>query len=138
MDIVPYTDYIVAVCQKLEVNFLAVFGSVGRGTTNDKSDLDLAISFPDAISNEKRNSISLRIYKEVGDKLKRDDIEIVDVDNINSALLGAIVRDGKVLYEKEKGIFSRWSSFAKREYVDSQWLRDLAFKNIKKQVAAWE
>ncbi len=131
-------NHIAEICQKLEINFVAVFGSVARSAANVKSDIDLAISFPDSVSDEKRNAISLQIYKELSDKLKRDDIEIVDVENINSALLGAIARDGKVLFEKEKGIFSRWSSFAKRVYLDSQWLRDLAFNNINKQGATWE
>ena len=138
MDIFARKENITEICRKLDVNFLTVFGSVGRGAANDKSDLDMAVAFPDAISNEKRNVISLQIYKELGDMLKRDDIEIVDVDNVNSAFLGAIARDGKMLYEKYEGIFSRWSSFAKREYLDAQWLRDLAFANIKKQTSTWE
>ena len=105
---------------------------------NEKSDIDLAVSFPDGFSDEKRSSISTQIYKELSDRLTRDDIEIVDVENVNSALLGAIARDGKVLYEREKGIFSRWSSFARRVYLDSEWLRTLAFENINKQASAWE
>ncbi len=138
MDIATDRNHIADICRKAEVNFVAVFGSVARGAPNKKSDIDLAISFRDGVSNEKRNSITLQIYKELSDRFKRDDIEIVDVENVNSALLGAIARDGKVLYEKKSGLFLRWVSFAKRVYVDSQWLRDLAFENISKQVSVWE
>lgn len=70
--------------------------------------------------------------------LARDDIDIVDVDNVNTAMLGAIARDGKPLYESKGGIFSRWVSFAKHVYMETKWLRDLAWSAVKEKTSQWE
>lgn len=99
------------------LKLVMVFGSVVTGKTHKRSDIDLAFFF------ENRVDI-LDLTNRVIRLLKTDNVDVVDLGRASPLLKFSAARYGKVLYEREPGLFSAFYSLAFRRYVDTKKLRD--------------
>ncbi|MBI5559922.1 MAG: nucleotidyltransferase domain-containing protein [Deltaproteobacteria bacterium] len=99
------------------LNLVIVFGSVVTGKTHKRSDIDLAFLF------ENRVDI-LDLTNKVIRLLKTDNVDVVDLGRASPLLKFSAVKNGKVIYEREQGIFSDFYSLAFRRCVDTKKLRD--------------
>ena len=80
-----------------------LFGSTARGTDRPDSDLDLAVLA--------RDLDALALARDLSRALGRE-VQIVDLEAIGYPMLQAIVRDGVVVAEHERGCAARWRSRA--------------------------
>jgi len=92
-----------ALSTRADVRLALVFGSAARGTLHAGSDVDLAVDAPGADHLALARDLSLAIGWEV---------EVVDLTDPGYPLLAAIVRDGVVVAERERGAAARWRTRA--------------------------
>ena len=101
------SDLIDAVRLTLEhrpaVRLALVFGSVARGASDERSDVDVAVDAPGVDRLTLARDLSLAIGREV---------DVVDLAEAGYPLLSAIVRDGVVVAEHAPGAEARWRTRA--------------------------
>lgn len=84
-----------------KVKLAYLFGSRARGTTGPMSDYDFAV-YIDEPRDRKRFEIKLDITTKLSRFLKTDDVDVVSISDAKSPELKyAIIKEGKLLYEKE-------------------------------------
>ncbi len=120
-----------AVKGKLEAIFsedglqlVMVFGSTVSGKIHKKSDLDVAFLFDRPID-------TVALTNKVINLLHTDNIDVVDLKRASPLLKYSIVKTGRLIYEKEVGLFNAFYSLAVRMYIDTQKLRDAQKSAIK-------
>jgi predicted nucleotidyltransferase len=88
--------------RKIEgVEFAYLFGSEAKGTSGALSDIDIAVY----LSKEASLADELRLYSIVGRGLKRDNLDLVILNNTNNLiLLDDIVRYGKVVCDRNPSL----------------------------------
>ena len=109
-------EKIKAVAEKYDLEFVVLFGSQATGQTHPKSDVDIGV-----ISRSEINWLSL-----IGDfysLFRREDVEVVNLAMASPTLWRAMVRDGKLLYEKKEGSYRRWKIYAWKIWLDTSHLR---------------
>ncbi len=119
---------IAKIAEKHGLSIVALFGSQATGALHSKSDIDIAVLGKDQIAFEEK----IKISSELSEAFKREDVEIVDIDpnSASPTLMHAVVRDGKLLYEKSPGDFLRWKLYAIKMWMETTWLRDLGRKKL--------
>ena len=92
-----------ALASRTDVRLAILFGSVARGTARADSDVDVAVLARDLDALALATDLSRALAREV---------QIVDLDTVGYPMLRAIVRDGIVVAEHERGCGARWRSRA--------------------------
>jgi len=97
--IAPYRKQIAALCIKHQVSFLAVFGSVAKGTMTATSDVDMVVRFHNvALDDYFSNYMSL---KEELEKLLERKVDLVEDVAVKNPIFRKILdRDMKTVYER--------------------------------------
>lgn len=134
-DIKKNRPQIEQMAQKHNIKFAVVFGTAASGLMKDTSDIDIAVlrenhgpldykSFLD-ISGELAGALASGFRK----------IDLVDLAPANILLRYEITQNGILLYGDETA-YGDYRTFAFKDYIDSQSLRDLESLIIKKRQAA--
>ena len=123
MDTEAIRPKITEIAQRYDLDIVVLFGSQATGRTHPKSDVDIGV-----ISRNKFDIIKLMV--DMDKVFKRDDVEVVDLSRVSPTLMRAIVVDGKLLYEREQAIFLKWKFYAIKTWMDTDWLRQLAYKQL--------
>jgi predicted nucleotidyltransferase len=90
--------------QHASVRLGLLFGSIARGTANDRSDVDVAI---DVHGSADRLGIAAQLSAALG-----AEIDLVMLGDAGVPLLDEIVRDGVVAYEATPYAAARWRTHA--------------------------
>lgn len=102
--------------QKYDLGLVVLFGSHGRRKTKPDSDIDLAVK---GGTKPLSRQMEQEFYLELIPLLERDDIDVINLDHVRSVVLRYnIFSEGKILFEKEEGIFKRLLVHAYFEYQD--------------------
>lgn len=115
------------------LKMLVLFGSRARGDIHINSDWDFAILYDNenAIENEYQY---LEVYKILSDTFPiTNEIDLVDLANCSSLIAHSIARDGKVLYEKESGLFA---SFQKKVLLSENQLKIIQ-QNLRRRLESF-
>jgi predicted nucleotidyltransferase len=99
------------------LQLVILFGSFVSGKTHRLSDIDLAFLF------DKPADI-LNLTAQIIRLLNTDRVDVVDLRRGSPLVQFKAVREGKLLYEREPGLFASFSSLAFRRYVDTKKMRD--------------
>lgn len=100
-DLVARLRHVLA--SRLDVRLALLFGSVARGVAGAGSDVDLAVDAPGVDRLALARDVSLALGREA---------DVVDLADAGYPLLAAIVRDGIVVAEHERGAAARWRTHA--------------------------
>lgn len=92
-----------ALAGRQDVRLAILFGSTARGTDRPSSDVDVAVLGRDLDTLALARDLSRAIGREA---------QVVDLDAVGYPMLQAIVRDGVVVAEHERGCAARWRSRA--------------------------
>ena len=124
MDIEAVQSKIAGIAQKHGLDFVVLFGSQATGKTHPKSDIDIGIisKVPFDI-----NRLTIDFYYDV---FKREDVEVVDLSSVSSTLMRAVVRDGKLLYERTDGLFMQWKLYAIKIWMETAWMRKVRDRKL--------
>ena len=106
-----------------------LFGSAATGKQHKKSDIDLAFLFDKPVD-------ILALTNRIIRLLHTDDVDVVDLKCASPLLKFSVVKNGKLLYERERGMFTEFYSLAFRRYVDTKKLRDAQATAIKQFLKA--
>ena len=99
------------------LQLVLLFGSRAAGRTGKGSDLDLAVLGDKPVD-------LVKVTNEVIKSLHLNEVDVVDLRRASPLLAMEIVRQGKVLFEKEPGIYPQACSLIFRRYVDTRKLRE--------------
>ncbi|MEC4982790.1 MAG: nucleotidyltransferase domain-containing protein [Oscillatoria sp. PMC 1068.18] len=108
------------------LKLLVLFGSRARGDNHPNSDWDFAILYDEELHEQTVKGFSrLELYSILADILEvsTDKIDIVEINNCSTLVAHYIARDGKLLYEKETGLFDDFSQKALMTKTELQTLR---------------
>jgi len=100
-----------------DLRLAVLFGSAATERIHKRSDIDLAFLFDKPVDIVDLTNKVIRL-------LRTDSVDVVDLKKANPLLKFSVVKQGKLLYEKEPGDFNTFSSLAFRMYVDTKKLRD--------------
>jgi len=92
-----------ALASRGDVRLAILFGSTARGTDRSSSDVDVAVLG--------RGLDTLALARDLSRAIGRE-AQVVDLDTVGFPMLQAIVRDGVVVAENERGCAARWRSRA--------------------------
>ncbi len=114
------------------VALAVLFGSQARGQGGAASDVDVAVRAPGADLLEVGRVLSLAVGLEV---------DVVDLDAAGYPLTRALVDDGVVVRERERGAGARWRSHAIASLeIDQPWfarMRDAWIHRLAARTARW-
>lgn len=115
------------ITDKLNVEFIYLFGSFARGEAREDSDIDIAL-----FSIEKVNSYELFVLaNHLSFELKRD-VQIIDLKSITTVFAAQIVSNKEILYSNSEENSSKYDVKILKEYAKLNEERDIVLKRIKK------
>ena len=114
--------------KKYKINTFYVFGSQATGKATKLSDYDFAVLLDDKVPAEKYGDYQIKIISELLRLVKSDHIDLVILNNQKIPLLLKynVIKDGKILFEKNKNkrvnvevnILRRWLDW---QYFEKMW-----------------
>lgn len=117
---------IIELAKKFHLRYIYLFGSQARGNIKPLSDYDFAVKF----NNRKKNHLKerLRLMSALTDILQEEKIDVIDIEDADLLLNFNIIKDGKMLYAKNKAeqVFDKFRVMQK--YLDRQYYIDRHFK----------
>lgn len=85
-----------------DVVFVYLFGSQLTGKIGPLSDIDFAVYFNDKLSKFERFDLKLKIAGELSSSLKKDEIDLVILNEAYPLLEHRIVKYGKVIFSRDE------------------------------------
>lgn len=104
------TDTVVAVLESTPVTLAVLYGSRARGTATERSDIDIAVEFDEALSSSERTHARLALIERLSAKLSTDEVDVVPISRMSDELLGDVFEDGILLH----GSPERLNAYAER------------------------
>jgi predicted nucleotidyltransferase len=119
-----------SICKKHSIELMVLFGSRAHGTGRPNSDMDVAVK---AVKGSRTDRLGLILDLE---RIFHKSVDLVIVSPITDPLLlNEIFTNGEPVYQRNKGVFVRWRTFAWHCFLDTQWIRDRQWAWIKKNTA---
>lgn len=88
--------------QRLNPDFIILFGSFAKGTTHDKSDIDLAYFSEQQLSSYERFILAGELAE-----IAKCEVDIIDIKKIDTVFTMQIFEQGIPIYIKNKNEFTR-------------------------------
>lgn len=99
-----------------DLDLLVLFGSTARRRATSRSDIDLGAQC--------RGPADLdTLYLALAPRLETDQLDLIDLRRASPLLAFAVARTGRVLFERQPGVFHSFQSLAARRYYDTEKLR---------------
>lgn len=120
-------EEVVRFCTENNIELLVLFGSYASGKPHPGSDVDVAVKFTRGKEIPKLELI----YKLGGLFPDREIDPVILTKDTDPLLLHEIFFNGRLLYEKEPGIFEKESLRAWKLFIDTERLREMQRKDLK-------
>ncbi len=114
------------ILKKIDCEAILLFGSYARGTQNAESDIDIAIKSNEKISKKEIFETRLELEETI-----KNDVDLINLDNINDDFKYEILMTGKTLYCKEQLKFELYKLDMYQEYFDLNDSRKSIIEKIK-------
>ncbi len=99
-----------------ELELLVLFGSAVKGRARSRSDIDLGVRCGGPADLD-------ALYLAIAPRLGTDRLDLVDLRRADPLLAFEVARTGRLLFERQPGVFRRFQSLASRRYCDTAKLR---------------
>ncbi len=106
------------IIEKYGITLLIIFGSYNTDRFTPNSDIDIAFKSQNSLSIDDK----IELIGDLISYFKRDNIDLIDIQNAPPLLLYAIACNGQVLYEKDNS-FLKFKLYASFRYADTKHLR---------------
>ncbi|OHA23268.1 MAG: hypothetical protein A3G52_00680 [Candidatus Taylorbacteria bacterium RIFCSPLOWO2_12_FULL_43_20] len=113
--------------QKYGLDLVVLFGSQATGRTHPKSDVDIGYLSDQALDYQKEFAIQEDLFR----LFRRTDVELVNLSRISPVMKKLVSDEGVVLYEREPGLFARFSMYAFKLFVETKKIRELRYQSLK-------
>jgi len=118
-----------------EVLFAYIFGSLARGTTGPLSDVDIAIYVDETlIPGDLPFGYKSELLTEIMSCLKRNDVDLVILNQAPTLLRFQVLRSGKLIYCRSPRARVRFTEEVFRDYQDLRPLLDVQRYYLKKRL----
>lgn len=114
------SNKLITIFQKYEVVLAYQFGSTVRNMQTKISDVDIAVLFE---KDEPPVRKLLELSHELSLYFKTENIDLSRLNTAPPVLRQVVATEGKLLYEKRKGLDTVFSQSALKEYEDTLYLR---------------
>lgn len=101
-----------------EVQFACVYGSHARGQANSLSDIDIAVLMDNTLDRKQYIDIRLKMIGDLSALLKNDEVDVVVLNEVPLALRYRVIRDGAVIYCRQRDALIEFSARTISEYLD--------------------
>ncbi|UJG43718.1 MAG: nucleotidyltransferase domain-containing protein [Candidatus Heimdallarchaeum endolithica] len=112
-----------------QVLLALVFGSVARGDNSTISDIDIGLFFSPNTTKKERFDNILIISSKIQRILKKNEIDIVAINDAPSRLKFKIMTEGKIIYCEDMELFYNLKEKAMLEYFDFQYVEQQIIKD---------
>jgi|SRR3990172_4162058 len=126
-DIRRIIDYFRA---KPEVSALYIFGSAAGGMATDESDIDIAVLIDDHKKGRRSYDSLRKTYYASSPKLSIRPLDIVILNTASSFLKHRIIKNGRVLFDRDRRLSRRFAGDAIIEYLDYKPIEDICLKAV--------
>ena len=117
----PHIDNFI---KEYNISLIYIFGSFAKRTNRKNSDIDMAI----LIDGEVGVYTKLNILGSLVDIFKREDIDLVILNNVNEVLRFQVIKHGKVIYMESLYTKVMFESKTMSEYMDKEHFRNTQAK----------
>ena len=104
--------------------FTYLFGSNAKNKITSLSDIDLAVYYDDHIKENERFNLRLKLLAQISNLLKREDIDLVILNDSNIALTYEVIRYGKLICSKDELKRIRYEARIMSLYFDRKYYYD--------------
>lgn len=118
IELEEYLSEIKKILEKRCVIFAYIFGSYVTGIRGKLSDVDLAVFMDKNLSPKERFDEKLRIMSEVSALLKKDEIDVVILNDAYPLLEHRIIKHGKPIFSTDEKERIEYESRAIMRYLD--------------------
>jgi len=127
-------EILVSICEKFGLSFVVLFGSQLLPKESFKTDYDIAVFFQDEVSSDRELELTSR-FSQV---LLTDAVDIVTLNFAHPLIQYEVASCGRLLYEREVGLFDRFRWRAVQRWNDNKKFSDLKLDYIKDYLAETE
>jgi len=128
--------------KKLGILCIYLFGSQAQGKTHPLSDVDIGVVFEDP---QKYKDKTLDVYSKLYDiitdvlpksylrrrfKLREHEFDLVFLQFAPLSFQFSVIKDGKVLYEKDRKKRLDYEEYVMKRNCDLEYLRNLSYKHL--------
>jgi predicted nucleotidyltransferase len=122
--------FFLELCRKYGLSAVYLFGSQVRKHQSQLSDIDLAYLPKKAISMKREADLYVQVIR----YFKRDDIDMVNLDEASVALRYEVVREGYLLACLDEEAVYDFVVSTRRVYLDTAPLRKLQYDYLKERI----
>ncbi|WP_353093841.1 nucleotidyltransferase domain-containing protein [Tissierella praeacuta] len=115
-----FKDYVDNFVEEFDISLIYVFGSYAKGNSRKDSDIDIAI----LLNGDIDVYTKLNILGALIDIFKREDIDLVILNNVNEVLKFQVIKYGKIIYMESLYTKAMLESRVMSEYMDKEYFRD--------------
>lgn len=118
--------------KEYNIVFAYLFGSQAEGRTGLLSDIDIAVYFDGRISQKDCFDLKLKLIGDLTDIFRRDDIDIVVLNEAPYVLENRILREGRLIYSGNERKRNAYETKAFIDYFDWDYFEEKFTKAILK------
>lgn len=113
--------------EKYDIKLIYIFGSYAKGKNDKNSDLDIAVLLEKGYNPLDK----LSLIGDFTDIFKRDDIDLVILNDANPVLEHQVIKYGKLAYLKDEDVKVFYEVRVLKEYMDMEYFRNTQMEYIK-------
>ncbi len=118
------------IAKKYDMEFMVYFGSYQTKFYNKNSDIDIGILSSRCLDTDKL----MKLLEELIIFHRKSEIDLVDLRSAEPILRYEIAKDGKLLYEREEGLFERYRLFYIKRFYELTPLIEEELNRIKNSI----
>ena len=111
-----------------------IFGSVAKGHTHRRSDVDIAVLVSVEVIKSDPFRYRLKLMADLKSALGRDDVDLILLNQARPLLAHRVLRDGKLILERSPSARIRFQVHTVNQYLDTQPMRDFYLAHLKRDV----
>ena len=115
-----------------QVQAAYIFGSLVTGRSRPDSDVDIAVLVSDQIMHRNPFQYRLELMADLMGVLKRDDVDLILLNQAPSLLAHRVLKKGKLIFERSASARVAFQVRTVNLYLDTQPMRNLYLTYLKK------
>lgn len=116
--------------EKYDIKLIYIFGSCAKGTNKKNSDLDIAVLLGGDYAPFKK----LELIGDLIEIFKRDDVDLVVLNEANPVLRHQVIKYGKIIFEESEEVRVNFEVQTLREYMDMEYFRKVQMEFVKEWI----
>ena len=125
-----FNDYIEEFVEEFNISLIYIFGSIAKNKQREDSDLDIAIYCDERVDGYTK----LRILGRLVDVFKREDIDLVILNDANEILKFQVIKYGINIYKGRELNRVLFEAETMSRYMDMEYFRNTQYKYSRNKI----